>query len=496
MGKTQDNCNGRIKTAKNSFSLFFDNKLKALKKRAIGKTRKISKKSIASELNIGYEMFRKIVNKQKPTKKRDCIIAISLALQLNSDEVNDALKLYGFSELEPGNDDNNNTRDEFLIDIIEENSGIKMSITDINNMLSRKSFPELDIINHRVGISKHNNDQDYTIGNKEVNYNRSDYLLENPNTSLCNKYGISTRYINISMTVTQNSTKYYLYCRLTLNRSKTSKLSYNYDYRLIREQESHKQKVDTDDEIFYVFRPYFAELKIAAKDEIKKLYSILNDTKNYHDRISARIVDNQLHVFYEIYNYIIPEFGEYYLMDFFNGIYTLHVYKTSSFMQYYMSNQDYCNLYGDLNKSIECYTSIKSIQEAIQKKENETRAEILGLRIKAFSDIKKQIDNMLDTLKSDMVDIRNLDLLSDNSYEVLRYYKVADKYECTYDPNPEFDEIDTPGVDSVLFTLTDGRQVDLSVEDLQNGFRLGLNSIDEIGSFLLEHNTLKIQELL
>ena len=79
MGKTQDNCNGRIKTAKNSFSLFFDNKLKALKERAIGKTRKISKKSIASELNIGYEMFRKIVNKQKTNEKRDCIIAIFTA---------------------------------------------------------------------------------------------------------------------------------------------------------------------------------------------------------------------------------------------------------------------------------------------------------------------------------------------------------------------------------------------------------------------------------
>ena len=494
MGKTQDNCNGKTKPAKNSFSLFFDKKLKALNKRAIGKTIKITKSSIASELNIGYEMFRKIINKQKPTKKRDCIIAISLALQLNSDEVNEALKLYGFNELEPGNDDNANTRDEFLIDIIEENSVTKICILDINNMLSRKSFPKLDIIDHRGGISKHNNDQDYTIGDKQVNYNRTDYLLENPNTSLCNKYGIFTSYIDVSMTVIQNSTKYYLYCRLVLNRSKTGKLSHNYDYRLIREQGSHKQKVDTDDEIFHLFHPYFAELKIAAKDEIKRLYSILNDTKNYHDRISARIIDNQLHVFYEIYNYIIPEFGEYYLMDHSNGIYTLHVYKSSSFMQYYLSDQDYCNLYGDLNKSLECYTSIKSIQEAIQKKENQARAEILELRINAFKNIKKQIDNMLDTLKSGKVDIRDIDTLSDNSYEVLRYYKVADKFKCAYDP--EVDEIDTPGVDSVLFTLTDGRQVDLSVEDLQNGFRLGLNSIDEIGSFLLEHNTLKIQELL
>lgn len=33
-------------------------------------------------VGIDYEMFRKILNQQKPTKKRDCIIAICVALDM------------------------------------------------------------------------------------------------------------------------------------------------------------------------------------------------------------------------------------------------------------------------------------------------------------------------------------------------------------------------------------------------------------------------------
>ena len=47
-----------------------------------------------------------------------------------------------------------------------------------------------------------------------------------------------------------------------------------------------------------------------------------------------------------------------------------------------------------------------------------------------------------------------------------------------------------------VFTLSDGRKIILTVDDLIDGYELGLSSIDEVGSFLLEHESLKINELL
>ena len=56
-------------------------------------------------LGISYEMFRKILNQQKPTKKRDCIIAICAALNLAPDEVDLALNLYNYMpSLDPYSD--------------------------------------------------------------------------------------------------------------------------------------------------------------------------------------------------------------------------------------------------------------------------------------------------------------------------------------------------------------------------------------------------------
>ena len=38
------------------------------------------------------------------------------------------------------------------------------------------------------------------------------------------------------------------------------------------------------------------------------------------------------------------------------------------------------------------------------------------------------------------------------------------------------------------FTLSDGRKIRLTLDDLIDGYELGLSSIDEVGSFLLEHD--------
>lgn len=49
-------------------------------------------RELAERVGIDYEMFRKILNMNKATKKRDCIIAICAALLLDSEETNKALE--------------------------------------------------------------------------------------------------------------------------------------------------------------------------------------------------------------------------------------------------------------------------------------------------------------------------------------------------------------------------------------------------------------------
>lgn len=60
-----------------SFSQFIKEKRKLEKGQSNNKN--ITTRELASRLSIDYEMFRKILNMNKPTKKRDCIIAICAA---------------------------------------------------------------------------------------------------------------------------------------------------------------------------------------------------------------------------------------------------------------------------------------------------------------------------------------------------------------------------------------------------------------------------------
>lgn len=48
-------------------------------------------------------------------------------------------------------------------------------------------------------------------------------------------------------------------------------------------------------------------------------------TKNYHERIGAGIHNGRIHIFYETYNYRVPELNEYYLFEYIDGVYRLTV---------------------------------------------------------------------------------------------------------------------------------------------------------------------------
>ena len=242
------------------------------------------------------------------------------------------------------------------------------------------------------------------------------------------------------------------------------------------------------------FKDCFDELLKMARSEQRKYAAFLNDTRNYQERVSAKVINNDLHIFYETYNYRVPELGEYYLMDYVNGIYTLYVSHSSRFMMYYLSPNDYRELFGRIsNKPEETYSSIDAIEKAIEASRVE-RKEIIHLRIKAFNNAKGKIDSLIERLKTGGAHIRNYDMIFDLPYDVLKYYNVTNEFQCTYDN--QYGEINNIGVDKSMILLKDGRQAELSFENLCDGFQLGLNSIDEIYDFLNKHGTLKITDII
>ncbi len=486
-----------MKREKNPFSIFFDQKLKALNERTGWN---LTKRDIGVELGIGDEMFRKIVNKNKPDQKRDCIIAIAAVLQLNSDETNEAIHTYDptMPQLKAA-DTNIATRDDLLIDILENQAEEQLTIQDIDSVLSSSGFPALHIIDHRTKSQEETNTSficvDDNNGDYYLRYNLEDYIYGDIYQSLETEFVYKTNRFSTRMKIvcTTENTEYWLNCIYEIRYDKrNSKIKCEYRYMYVKGKDEPIQVANITSVPH--LKPFFLKLKYHIKVEKCRLLNVLNDTRNYRERISAKVIRNDLHVFYETYNYSVPELGEYYLMDYVNGKYTLYVSHQSRFMRFYLSAEDYHDLFGEVSDKLEeKYESIEKIEIAIENSKSDRKG-IVKLRVRAFCKAQEKINTLINNLRLGQSHIRNLEMIFDNPYDVLSYYKVTDTYKCSYDT--DYREIDGIGIDKATFTLSSGSQIELTVADFLAGFKLGLSTIEEIGVFLLEHKTLEIAALL
>ena len=108
---------------------------------------------IAKNLGMSREMLQKRINKQKPTSKRDFVIALCAVLGCNSDETNTAMRLYDYMPAF----DTENGRDDCIIDFLEEHAGEISNIEDINTFLVNRNYQELNIIDHRTNRKNEKN---------------------------------------------------------------------------------------------------------------------------------------------------------------------------------------------------------------------------------------------------------------------------------------------------------------------------------------------------
>lgn len=248
------------------------------------------------------------------------------------------------------------------------------------------------------------------------------------------------------------------------------------------------------------FRSCFLEIEKTERAERQRICDQVNDTRNYGSRISAKVIESELHIFCETYNCDVPELAEYYLMDYCGGEYTLYILNQSCFMQMYLSEEQYAQIYSRMSAFrilymrntwddaygtnagklrdpvLDQYSSEEEIADSVYEARDigtfETYSEnvMTGLRLKAYRKMKAEIDDMMRKLKNGTAHICNRELLGD----------AADSLIAAYFGLPDIEE----------------NEAEYTAEQFRDAFALGLRTVAEIGAFLHTNGSLKINEVL
>ena len=446
---------------KEAFSRFVRSKRKEI----ISKDGKdgISTRELAEMINIDYEQFRKIVNQNKPTKKRDCIIMICILLRLDPDETNEALRLYQYMPML----DAENDRDDALIDIIFDNTIHPLSLEEINERLERNHLPKMDIIDHRPpqkNVQKKKSSK-YTVLKKVVRTFSEDLFFGDQYDSLSTEYA-DFRYRCVTdmwLGDEKNRLVYHLYagsddgsCHMDIHGK---------DYFDIK---SFKSIDDTGE-----FRDYFLEARAMAKHELKRMLTVLDDTKNYQKRVSADVYKEHFHIYAETYNYTVPELGEYYLFEYVEGHQRLSVYRTSEFMHKYYAHDTYERIFGKKkSEPIEVYNSIEELETQVGRGDYH-----ISSRLRHFKKLKEDADNLLIAIREKKRYVSRLEYIYEDIDRVCKVYEVTEEYGCKF--VDEYEDFMCASKKSAFFKV-DNEEIEITLDDLYRAYELGFKDIKEI----------------
>lgn len=450
---------------KNAFAEFIREKRKEYNE---DNGEEISTSDLGTMIGIKYEMFRKILNQEKPTKKRDCIIAICVALQLLPGEIDEALGLYQYmpalDEYKP--------RDGFIMAQITANNGI--TVSELNDRLLQRGFPGLDVQDKRDGKKKTATTIPVNLPFKVMEMKvrtpiDTDYYYGDQYNSLCTTYDPSRCKSTGDMILADSRRKRYIHLVASTDGYRSA--------RIIKGDPlttSFKSLDETGD-----YKNYFIELDNAINIEKQRLLRILDDTKNYQKRTSAKFADDSICIFTEQFNYLIPELNEYYIVTLSEGKYTLYVYNHSAFMSWYLSNDQYSAIFGNNAPTPkETYDSLESLDTLIDiEKKNSDKYIHYRMRRNAFKRLIPDVDDLLQKIKDEKEFIQNLDYIFDPPIDVLRYYELEEDFECKYDE--EYGEI-SDCLDFKTYSLPDDTEIVITLDDIYKAFKLGFPGIEDI----------------
>lgn len=458
---------------KESFSAYIKEKRKA-EMDSEGKEG-ISTKELAKRVGVEYEMFRKIVNGQKPKQSRDCIIAICAALALDVDDTNEALLRYQyFPKL-----DEESPRDRVIIDVLQANFDEAISVDAVNRALQNHALAVLEIVNHRGRDGRKTPADPQIISPFQIlKISVKAVTLD----TICDQYkSLETaysfdRYQCIATMWLDDRAKNQTYILTTRHND-------YYDVETCPWPEDPPQyplqSYKTIEETGK-FMSYFLELQGKSRSEQRRIERYLNDTRNYYVRLGAGIFNDSINVYMEKYNYEIPERNEYYLFEYIDGGYRLSVSHQSRFMQKYLTAEVYREHYGKaLPSAFRSYDSLKEIEDMLSnpKFSSEDKG-ILKLRAIAYKEMKQDTDKCLEQLRNRQLFVRNLEYIYEDRDRVCDYYGLAEEFGCRL--VGEYADIMAAGSEFADIVTENGQTVQLDISDLHRAFELGFKTVEEI----------------
>ena len=443
---------------------------------------KITSPELAKLANVSPEVFRKILNGRKRTNKRDCIILICILLKMDDETANNVLAYYGMPQLNP-----RDSRDGELLDMLYDYEKLpvnyRFDIYDINRRLQLKKFPLLDVPNSGKSLQS-STEILYEILKKSTKTIAGEAFFGDQYNSLSTEYGFERYECRADMLLEnkKNKRRYYLgasACGACWLEEFDVKMKDVLSYKEYKSAEESGE-----------FKEYFCELVRCAKKEQQYMDNILNDTRNYGERISAKLEEDSICVFFEKYNYQIPERNEYYLMEYKAGKCCLFVYDKSVFMKRYLSDEKYNIHYGRCNaNALEVYDSVEKIETLLEsKKKFSDEATILQCRKKAYLKMSEEVLKCLNALKTREVFIQNFEWAFENEDEVLRCYKIEKNFECTYE---EEAGIICRGVNAIEKNCAMGTKVSVSFDEIKRAFELGYSDIEQICRIKLQKGSIE-----
>lgn len=449
-----------VETSGLSLSEFFREKRKKLQDMPGEGARRVyyPMKKIAASLDISTDMLQQKLYRKKPLT-RDWLIAISAAHGLDNNETDEALIKVGWPRL-----DADIGREDFIIEYLCNHDGDPNSLEEINCALRDNGYPELDTNNRK----RKNNASDsllrkYNIIRKVVRT----YLDEGDQyDSLETAYDLRYRCVAVAFLKGDGKTEYVLEAFSDGHLSVTDK-----DHSLPK---IYKSISETGE-----FKDYFSELITLVKQEQRRVNAQVNDSKNYQGRLGANLKNDAIHVFYEQFNYALPERNEYYLMEYVDGHYKLTVSHKSVFMTEYLPEDEYKKQYGVPPKTvIEVYNSIEDIVSLLSNRGlNRLQRELLPYRKSAFDRYSKIVNDALEKIKNRTLFIRNFEMIWEIPWDVCKYYGLEKEFDCICDN--EYGDI-ILGKEEANLTDENGQSVTISFQELKRAFELGFTNSDQI----------------
>jgi hypothetical protein len=227
----------------------------------------------------------------------------------------------------------------------------------------------------------------------------------------------------------------------------------------------------------------FLQLNNLMDGRARQIVDMLNDTRNYGQRLGAEIIDDQLIIYGETFNNTAPELCEYYQIETRSESCQLTVSRRSTFLQRYLSNERYSEYYGPPTSDVrECYPSFSVLEFMIENEQQPYLKYIMNQRLRHFKELRKAADDLVVKIQRRDIFIYTTDPF--NIEDIIEMFQVEKELDCVFN-----NEIGLMVPQHEAFNTQDGTVITL--EDLYRAIELGISSTEDIRRIKAQHGSLE-----